>query len=360
MTQSRGLLSRSKRDSRSGRSSAQSTPAESGIDRALAMDRLQANVFIADPDLNLVYMNPRAEQTLATLGAEFERAFRVRLGDVTGGSIHRFHKDPARVERILRNPGFRPHDAQFSFGPVTLDTHINQIVDAAGTLLGYVVAWEDISDKIASTRASEQVTARLVETLAKTKQISVGMESVAASVEEMTVTVEEIARNGTEASAMVSTAVTVVDTASQTMRGLAQASSAIDVVAKTIAQIASQTNLLALNATIEAARAGESGKGFAVVANEVKELASQTRSATEQIGGMIENVQALSRAAEAAMADIADVVANVSSGQTTIAAAVQEQTATNHEISRAIAQAAEQAIQVAADVAAFVDASSTA
>ena len=59
-------------------------------------------------------------------------------------------------------------------------------------------------------------------------------------------------------------------------------------VVKLIPTIAQQTNLLALNATIEAARAGEAGKGFAVVANEVKELAKQTTTATDEIASQIE------------------------------------------------------------------------
>jgi methyl-accepting chemotaxis protein len=71
------------------------------------------------------------------------------------------------------------------------------------------------------------------------------------------------------------------------VQALARSAQKIGDVVGLITNIAGQTSLLALNATIEAARAGEAGKGFAVVASEVKNLASQTTRATEEIGAQI-------------------------------------------------------------------------
>jgi methyl-accepting chemotaxis protein len=117
-----------------------------------------------------------------------------------------------------------------------------------------------------------------------------------------------------------------------------------------IQDIAEQTNLLALNATIEAARAGEAGKGFAVVATEVKELARQTASATEDIRRRIEAIQGSTGQAVKSMGGIGDVIRQVNELSRTIASAVEEQSITTKEIARNIAQSSSAAQAVAQGV----------
>jgi methyl-accepting chemotaxis protein len=121
---------------------------------------------------------------------------------------------------------------------------------------------------------------------------------------------------------------------------LSQASNKIGEVLTLIQAIASQTNLLALNATIEAARAGEAGKGFAVVASEVKNLASQTARATEDIAAQISAVQRDSVETSSAIQAIGKTIEEVNEISTSIAAAMEQQSASTSEISRNAAQAA--------------------
>ena len=119
---------------------------------------------------------------------------------------------------------------------------------------------------------------------------------------------------------------------------------------KAITGIAQQTNLLALNATIEAARAGEAGKGFAVVANEVKDLAQETAKATEDIARRVEMIQADTGGAVDAIGQISAIIMQINDYQTTIASAVEEQTATTSEMNRNVSDAASGSEQIAANI----------
>ena len=166
-------------------------------------------------------------------------------------------------------------------------------------------------------------------------------EVVAGAAEELTSSINEIAEQVGRAADSASSAVEKAGVANQQVDGLAGAANRIGEVITMITDIAEQTNLLALNATIEAARAGEAGKGFAVVASEVKELASQTARATEDIVQQISEIQDATCGAVGAIADINTTIEQLNQIASSIASAVQEQEAATSEIASNIDRTAQ-------------------
>jgi methyl-accepting chemotaxis protein len=162
--------------------------------------------------------------------------------------------------------------------------------------------------------------------------------------------ITEIAQNAQEAALVATGAVQTVDATTGTMNKLSESSREIGDVVRLITAIAEQTNLLALNATIEAARAGDAGKGFAVVADEVKQLAQETARATEDISRRVETIQEDADEAGRAIADIAGVIARINEYQTTIASAVEEQTASTQSINASVAIAATGSFHIAQSI----------
>ncbi len=122
------------------------------------VDSLQTNVFVANMDLNIVYINPMAMETLHTIADPIWQAFGVRIEDILNGHIHRFHRDPKRVEAILRSPGALPHAAKFEFGGITLRTRINGVYGSAGKLVGYTVSWEDVTSELIQQNEIQRLT----------------------------------------------------------------------------------------------------------------------------------------------------------------------------------------------------------
>ncbi|WP_374380320.1 methyl-accepting chemotaxis protein [Dongia sp.] len=209
---------------------------------------------------------------------------------------------------------------------------VNQVSGAAVELQSSAQSMADNTDQ---TNGQASIVASASE------QAFNNVQSVAAATEELSASISEISQQVSQSTAIASQAVTEAKQTDETINGLAQASQRIGDVANLIRDIANQTNLLALNATIEAARAGDAGKGFAVVASEVKNLASQTARATEEITGQISSIQSATGNAVQAIRGITDTIGRIDQIAATIAAAVEEQGAATREISRSIQQAAD-------------------
>lgn len=193
-----------------------------------------------------------------------------------------------------------------------------------------------------------------------TEEITRNVDAVAAAATELTASIEEIARNGQRASDVVAQAVSQSAETGETIAELGRSSDEIAKVLEFISGIADQTNLLALNATIEAARAGDAGKGFAVVATEVKELATQTAQATEDIRSKISKILEDTQRAVSATTSVREVIDRINDYQTSVAAAVEQQAVTTREIASNAAGAASKSEQVSKTFATVLNASNSA
>jgi methyl-accepting chemotaxis protein len=296
------------------------------------LDCLPVNAFVCDLELRLVYMTPTAARTMQALRDAVLDEFGVDVDNVLGMSIHRFHKDPVNVERILARPDMFPHQAQFPLGGLQLMSTISAIDDAQGRTIGFLAVVDNITDKCemshqlakaaAEFASSSQHLASLAQDLeTTTSRVTEQAASMATGTERIASGIHTVSAGAAEVVSVVSSARAATDSVVK----LSESSARIGDATGLINSITEQTKLLALNATIEATRAGAAGSGFAVVADEVKELAARTHTATDQIAQMIAAIQADTGAAGVAIDAIVGGIERLGAQQEQVSAVAEQQ-----------------------------------
>ncbi len=228
--------------------------------------------------------------------------------------------------------------------------------EALGSLLGIhskiVELATHLSDATGKVRNSAKGTSEMFGAIEHTAQVvSDKILTIADGSQQLDTSIGEIFRNASEAAHVAASAVASAESTTATMNKLGDSSREIGDVVRLITSIAEQTNLLALNAAIEAARAGDAGKGFAVVAGEVKQLAQKTAQATKGVSLRVETIREDADRAALLIAQVADVINQMSEYQTAIASAVEQQRTTSNTINGGANEAAEGAGEIAQKIA---------
>ena len=223
-----------------------------------------------------------------------------------------------------------------------MEEYISEFESAVGSVTKALAAASTEMQSSAQnmTAIAEETTHQANNVASAALQASANVQTVASAGEELSASISEISKQMGNASDIAQRAVTQAQETDTKVTDLSVAAQKISEVIQIINQIAGQTNLLALNATIEAARAGESGKGFAVVASEVKNLATQTAKATEDIAEQVNSMQAVTDSTVSAIRGISQTINQINGISLAVSSAVEEQGAATLEIARNVQEAA--------------------
>ena len=224
-----------------------------------------------------------------------------------------------------------------------------------------------IAANVASAASQLNATAREMATTAhgsssQAQELVDAMQSAASSVasaaaasDEFAMSIAEISRQASQSERLARETSTVAAGTDKTISALSDSADEVSQIVELIQSIAGRTNILALNASIEAARGGETGRGFAVVASEVKELASRTSKATDDVTEQIHSIQASTRSGVEELHDIGERVKELETTAIAIATAVDQQSVAGKDLAHSIDLAARGTDAVSANASDLLD-----
>ena len=330
--------------------------------RLQALEQLPSNVAVIDVASGLItYVNKLAQATISG----FSGRFLPPGTTIVGQPLEMLYPNFTRHKQRVQDPGYLPISDRAHVADEWLGLRLSSITDDDGTVTSLLMTWAMITGNVKRNREFENSISRIVNAVADSANFlqstadgvasdakhakegsstanesaidaHANAQSAAVAAEELSVSIKSMSEQFHASTTLVAGAVAQADKTRVVVGHLTEATGKIDAVVKLINEIAAQTNLLALNAMIEAARAGEAGRGFAVVAAEVKDLATQTASATEEIQTQVDAILKATDETVDAINAIAGRIEEIDQIATSIAAAVEEQSAATSEIARSV------------------------
>jgi methyl-accepting chemotaxis protein len=247
-------------------------------------------------------------------------------------------EEAARMAQLELRRNEEAHDAQARLMHELAAKFERTVGEVVGSVAAASSQLQDTATAMAA--AAGRASGSASEVVESMEHTASGVTAAAAASDQFAFSVGEISRQATNSADLARTARISAEEADVTIAELNRATGQVGAIVQLIGSIAERTNLLALNASIEAARGGEAGRGFAVVAAEVKELASRTRRATDEVSSHIAGIEQTTRASVAALRKIEQQIRQVESNASTIAQAVDAQTVASQQLAHNLDQAA--------------------